>query len=382
MKKILFISHNATLTGAPILLLRLITLFKSITNTEVSILLNQGGEIKNRFEELSSTMEWSINLQETFCERFKIKACSIIGIKCLSKIEKHRNTILDTVNNVDYIFNNTIANVQLLRRIPTVNKKIISYIHELNVGCKIDSTVSDMNYINEISNIIFVPSNAVKSFLEEEYKFESSKIKILKYVFPNIEFSSTQNETIIESNSSSIVVGICGTLDWRKGYDILPFIVKGIAENHADMHIQFEWIGADLTSKEYLILQNDLLKLGIIDRVSFISKRNDIQAYLGKIDILLLLSREDAFPLVVLEAAQYGIPCIYFSDAGGIAEFCSSDAGIPINYLDVDSMISAIAILSSNRIERERFGKNAKTKFLKYKENSQLLQPLIDFINE
>ena len=189
MKKVLFISHNASLTGAPILLLRLISLFKTVTNSEVMILLNQGGEIKNRFQELSCTLEWNKEQKITFIERFKIIILKRIGIKYLSTAEKHRNLVINNVNKVDYIFNNTIANAQLLRQLPLSNKKVISYVHELNLGCKIDSTVADMAFINEISNIIFVPSNAVKSLLVEEYQFDICKNKTLQYVIPYVDNS-------------------------------------------------------------------------------------------------------------------------------------------------------------------------------------------------
>ena len=62
-------------------------------------------------------------------------------------------------------------------------------------------------------------------------------------------------------------------------------------------------------------------------------------------DLLALVSLEDSFPLVGLEAALQGTPTICFQGGGGMPEFVSDDAGFAVAYLDVEEMSLQIASL-------------------------------------
>jgi glycosyltransferase involved in cell wall biosynthesis len=57
-------------------------------------------------------------------------------------------------------------------------------------------------------------------------------------------------------------------------------------------------------------------------------------------DVLALTSREDPFPLVMLEAGSHGVPTVCFADSGGGPEFVGMDAGLSSPYLDI-SMFAA-----------------------------------------
>jgi len=62
-KKILFVSHEATRTGAPMILIHLLTWIKSNTDLKFNILLLKGGELSSDFENLSKVYHWDfINL--------------------------------------------------------------------------------------------------------------------------------------------------------------------------------------------------------------------------------------------------------------------------------------------------------------------------------
>jgi glycosyltransferase involved in cell wall biosynthesis len=77
-------------------------------------------------------------------------------------------------------------------------------------------------------------------------------------------------------------------------------------------------------------------------------------------DVFALPSREDPFPLVMLEAATHGLPTVCFAQAGGAPEFVGADAGVVVPYLDVDAFAAACAALRDDPARRTALGLEAR----------------------
>ncbi len=73
--KILFVSHDATRTGAPIVLLTFLNWLKSHANIEITLLFKAEGILINDFRELGETYCWKPNMSKAFkhdlCARIK-----------------------------------------------------------------------------------------------------------------------------------------------------------------------------------------------------------------------------------------------------------------------------------------------------------------------
>lgn len=380
--RVLFISHEATRTGAPILLLRLIEQIKKYSNFEILILLKYGGELKKDFEKMGKTFVWNRNFPENNSNtELKEWILKRIGVKRKTEKEKYREEVLKEVDRADVIFNNTVTNAKLLNELPLKGKKIFSYFHEMEVITETSCTSEDLKYLNTISGKIFVPSLAVKSFLMKDYNFKGSQIVLLKYIIPAPVPNSNSDYKETKKDEKIFSVGFCGTIHWRKGYEFVPLIMKEIIIEKGIRDIQFTWMGADKNSTEYCILKYDLQKLNLQTFFNCTTPVNSIESLLAQLDVLVLPSREDAFPLVVLEAAHYEVPCIYFSNAGGISEFSGSDAGIEIDYLDLDTMSEKIIELKENSEFRRSLGRRAKEKILSYSDNKQIIEDLLKYFD-
>ena len=90
-------------------------------------------------------------------------------------------------------------------------------------------------------------------------------------------------------------------------------------------------------------------------------KRNPLD-YFALFDVSVSLSREDPFPLVVLEAASMGKPTVCFDRAGGAKEFVEEDCGYVVPYLDIQAMSSKVVDLLKSVELRQRLGRNALNK--------------------
>src|SRR5262249_10876216 len=73
-------------------------------------------------------------------------------------------------------------------------------------------------------------------------------------------------------------------------------------------------------------------------------------------DIFALTSREDPFPLAMLEAATHRLPIVCFSQSGGGPEFVGEDAGVVAPYLDVDRFDDHLLSLAESSDLRARLG--------------------------
>src|SRR5690348_16672643 len=98
-KKILIISHDANLNGAPILLLRLMKLLKE-HGYSFNTILRQGGSLSNEFKSLSDV-----------CGYFKKSNGNGFISKLHNKIRRTRTFDISTyTEGVDLVLSNTITN--------------------------------------------------------------------------------------------------------------------------------------------------------------------------------------------------------------------------------------------------------------------------------
>ena len=107
-------------------------------------------------------------------------------------------------------------------------------------------------------------------------------------------------------------------------------------------------------SREWLEFQHDLRKLNLQERVQLVADSSEVADYYCSMSAFALTSREDPFPLVALEAAEYHVPVLCFDGAGGTMEFVERGAGLSVPYLDIDRFASELFDLHDHADRRER----------------------------
>ncbi len=95
-------------------------------------------------------------------------------------------------------------------------------------------------------------------------------------------------------------------------------------------------------------------EVGVTDRVKFLGHvdQEDLPAYYGAADALVLMSSNEGIPNVLLEAMACGTPVIATS-VGGIPEVITvPEAGVLTKERSPDSLVQAVKLLFSNSINR------------------------------
>ncbi len=360
--KILFITHDTTRTGAPMVLLHFLRwLRKEQPQVEVDVLALRGGNMEGAFEENCSnyynysleTKTNSLSIIERILKKFHL-------YKQKNKKEVFISSLAN--NGYDVIYANTVVAIPIGVSISKASREceLFAHIHELQVVIK--QLLPDFKkYLPAIDSII-VPSEIVKINLVNSWGASQENITVV------YECAEADTIKLIKKDAKSkqkFVVGASGMVHWRKGYDLFLLVASNIHLRYPDADILFQWIGKVPKNISHII-DEDLRKLNLQESVSFIGEVSNPNTYFNDFDIFLMTSREDPFPLVCIEVGLLGKPIISFEQAVGTNEILKNGGGRIVPYLDVDSMAEQIMRYYYNREFIETDGAFNKKAFAKF----------------
>jgi glycosyltransferase involved in cell wall biosynthesis len=129
-----------------------------------------------------------------------------------------------------------------------------------------------------------------------------------------------------------------------------------LIERHADVRFVMAGTRMDASNKELAsLLDNDMLK----GRVRLLGPVDAVESLYPALDLLLLTSRTEALPNVLLEAMASGVPCVA-TDVGDCAQVIA-DARFIAPVGDAASLAGAVSlVVSMSRQERLACGNVAK----------------------
>ena len=150
-----------------------------------------------------------------------------------------------------------------------------------------------------------------------------------------------------------LLVGAAGTLDWRKAPDLFLRVAWHLTREERSEPLAFVWLGG--TGEAVDRARAEAERLGVGDRVHFVGVQADPLEWFRLLDVFLLPSREDPFPLVCLEATSVGVPVVAF-DNGGMPELLEQGCGLVAAYPDVAAFAAEVDELLVDAVLRRRLG--------------------------
>lgn len=381
MKNILFVSHDANRAGAQILLLRFLRLLKENKNFTFSILLKEGGIIESEFMEIAPTYFW---------KRPKSSGGKSFFSKLYKKIsnkDTHKVKVLESLKkqNFDLIVSNTIANGDILPTLKLLNIPIKTYVHELEMGIQQYTKPEYFENVKTLSTSFIACAESVKKNLIKNHQINTTLIQVLPSLLPESALNYQVDKlacvalrTQLNIPLNAFVIGGMGTVDLRKGVDIFLQVANKLKFN-AD--IFFLWVGGQEHETEYKIFLIDKNRLELNNILFKPSVENPLD-YMAIFDVFFVSSREDPYPLVVLEAAMLSKPILCFDKAGGAMDFVENDCGAVLEYLNPDSVIEKIKEFKDNQGLIEQMGKSGRKKVLERHNQSIAFQTFVNILNE
>ncbi len=375
-KKILFICHDANRAGSQLLLLQLIRLLKE-RGLPMHLLLCAGGELEKDFEEVISITRCYHEAFNETSEPFTDKVLRKVNLLKLYEVhneQKFHDRVISELQsqNIGLVFVNSIANatvyhdfLSFLHHLP-----VVLFVHELAMSVKIYTEEKHLNFLLNKTDHLIAVSKTVANFYSKKYDFPAKHVSTFTLI--DHELIDLKLETIevglLEKTykipKDAIIVGGCGNAEWRKGNDIFNWIAKKVIEKTAPLPVYFVWVGAGPQHQIYELIESDIRNMGLCDRIILIPPTSKALDYLNRFDVMLLSSREDPYPLVVLEAALLETPVVCFENAGGAPELIEEDAGFTVPFLDIDAAVNATIQLVLDQNLRTNMGQRAREKVL------------------
>ncbi len=155
-----------------------------------------------------------------------------------------------------------------------------------------------------------------------------------------------------EYAAADLVVGCCGSVEPRKGADLWLAVADRVLYATPEASVRFVWVGELVEPPPGGATAHDV----------FLGASANPYAHMRRFDVATLPSRDDPFPLVVLEAMLAGTPVVAF-DVGGVA-YQIGDTGVVVPAGDVEAFAQAVCELLANPDRRRLLGVRARERAL------------------
>lgn len=365
--KILFLGHEATRTGAPLFLLHLIRWLRANTPYQCELLIMRGGELEAEYAAAVPTTNLTNLFRRDLAERLR----SAFAWN-LSPGERWQAKIRRRVAQAqpDLIYANTVAVTHVIGACAGLNIPVVWNVHEgpfvmneFNREGEFDSARNMVTRYVAISAAVkagLISKGVAPEKVEVVYGFAPPH----ETVASNIDSSRQELRREAGWPMDAFVVGMCGTVNWIKGVDYFIATARQLAANFPDRKIYFAWLGGGNNDLEKRRLEFDLCQCGLESCVHFFPPRSTSGPFMAGLDLFFLSSREDVFPLAMLEAASARLPIVCFEHSSGGPEFVEADAGEVIPHGDVAAAARALVQLQTEAERRLRLGAAAQQKVL------------------
>lgn len=296
--------------------------------------------------------------------RIDITYLDIVNSKILSKFKvvyKLQKVLKNYPQDTLFLGIGTYANV------------LLGFLKNKNccaIGC-------EHNAFNSVSNIWKVLRILTYKKLDAGVVLTYSDLKNMKSitkktcVIPN---SVPIIDTSADLSSTKFIA--VGRLSYQKAFDKLINIFHRFSLNYPDWKLEIYGEGEDKDKLKRLITE-----LNLNDKVSLNNFTDNIFEVYSSASGLLLTSRYEGLPMVLLEAQSYGLPIIsYDCDTGPRDVIINGRNGYLIKIDDEKAYINALSSIANNFSLRKTMGENAKKDSLRFSEE-EIYKKWIELFN-
>lgn len=355
-KPLLFVGHDGVLAGSEIVLLEVVRWFYNHTTRRIKLLLLAPGPVADRYAE--------------FADVYVLPG---------DGVDQPEDLKAFLSENFEFAYLNTVVSGRLFNYLEQASARldchIVTHIHEME---KVLATFpEEMDALLGRTKHWISASPASSATLEAKYKIATEALTTVPaFINPVARRDANTNELQAEAREelglspNAFVVMGCGTVYERKGPDLFLEAAR-LLKKQTNQPIEFVWLGQG-PDKETLEASLTEEEKGW---VIFAGNRNNANKLLAAADVFFMSSREDPFPLVVLESAQHGVPTVCFEPATGITAFIEQDAGIAVPEISPQLAAKALQELLEHPHYRQELGNNARAKlFVNYTTDQQNLK--------
>lgn len=313
-KKVILITHELSLTGAPIALKYAAQALQESGYMPI-IISPKNGPLIDEFIKQGITV-------------------IIAPVLCLKSLK------LKTIINISIlVIVNTLCLHSVVEELSQEKIKVLWWLHEGKYSYEIFDTIEEKLPKKVEDNIsIYGAGEYSKRFWNNTKS--NIDAKVLVYGVPD---KMEKSNSVKDYNKNKIIFTIVGAINYRKGQDIFIKAIKSIPESYRE-RIECWFVGR----ADDIVFKNDLLKLAEnIKQIKFISEMtNDklMEVYRNS-SIMVSTSRDDPMPIVLAEGMMMKKACICSNNTGTASLIDNWENGVVFesgNYLELSNIIMHI----------------------------------------
>ena len=347
--RVLVVSHEAQRTGAPKVAIEIQRSLHGEGAKEVVSLLRAGGPLTGEFAATSDRLRREPLARARAVlrrrRRFRRAVDHLDELIAWLMLKRSRPAI---------VYLNTVKSACYVRPALDLGIPTILHVHEL--GMLASSTLQRYQVGERWKSVRLVAcSTATRDGLAELLHVPMGDIDVVHSPIDvtDVERRGQAGGSLDGDGTSPLVVAACGLVNDRKGADLWVRVAKAVRDERPGLAVSFQWVGRRPSGWPC-----DLAKeLGVDDRIDWVGEVAEPHPLIAAADVFTLPSREDPFPLVVLEAMALARPIVAF-DVGGVREQLD-DTGVVVPAEDVAAMAGAVVELLDDEAERQRLGAEA-----------------------
>jgi glycosyltransferase involved in cell wall biosynthesis len=373
-RPVLFISHDFAAAGAQIILLRLLRWLRANGDTGIEILIARPRGAAAHASPAEQQLLFG------FSEMGPVHFLSDLtrGPENLARIRRGYYRL---------IYANTGTLGWLLPSLRPFSCPMVSHVHELAFWLEKRTGLEVLARQVACTDRFIACSTPVRDYLAGRPGVPPDRIEVIHASGSTVQAQRTCAEYSREdirreldiADDAFVVVG-CGTFDWRKGADLFVPICVALRRKLGDRPFRALWIGdygSDLVRAQFA---HEVKTAGLIGTVSLLGQQKEPLRWMLAADCFALPSREDPFPIVMLEAGALGLPVVGFEDSGGVTEFAGQEAGLIVPYLDVEAFAGALHRLAETPALARSLGKAAQARVTGAYEETASFQRILALI--
>ena len=346
--KILFYNHTSQVSGAERVLLLILSRLNR-GRFEAVLVCPSAGQLQKEaqalnvlcadVDQLNARFTWRIDALTRYFASF------VLAIRQVrARVREHQPDLIHA--------NSVRAGLVISAATIGLRTPIVWHVHDLLPKHPLSTCIRLFALLRPPLRIVVVANAAAERFKGKLLRRFPLRVKVA-VVYNAIEIAkprpTSTNVSIrkeLRIRSSDRLIGIVGNLSPVKGQLEL---IRAFAETRKRIpNLALLIIGSALFNRSdgyQKQLSAEVRMLGLEPYVRFLGQRNDVAAIMGALDLLVMNSRSEAFPLVALEGMAAGVP-VLATAVGGLPELITHGKnGWLVPFGDEEKLVDGIATI-------------------------------------